>query len=230
MIYDVYLQVKRTGRTHAHVPDLPGCNWLADTPEEAWSRAAEYISEHLAWLRKHSQPAPPADEPVIPRLAQQYKSTAREGHLIGFFDNERRPVLPDEIPCFLELMACARADLLTLVRNLPEETLNWNPAPGSWSIQETLRHVAGAERWYLTRILDPASIPHFKPCKSVWQRLETVRATVRESLAGLSEAVCRAVVADESGELWSARKVFRRYLEHEREHTAHIQKILDQYR
>jgi predicted RNase H-like HicB family nuclease len=30
MIYDVYLQIKRTGQTHAHVPDLPGCNWLAE--------------------------------------------------------------------------------------------------------------------------------------------------------------------------------------------------------
>jgi predicted RNase H-like HicB family nuclease len=37
MIYDVYLQVKRTGRTHAHVPDLPGYNWLADTPVAAWN-------------------------------------------------------------------------------------------------------------------------------------------------------------------------------------------------
>ena len=138
--------------------------------------------------------------------------------------------MPEEIPCFLELMACARADLLALVCSLSDENLSWKPAPAPWSIQEALRHVAGAERWYLTRILDPDSIPHFKPCKSVWQRLEMVRAVVLERLAGLSEAERSAVVADESGELWSARKVFRRYLEHEREHTTHIQEILDQYR
>lgn len=230
MVYDVYLQVKRTGRTHAHVPGLPGCNWLADTPEAAWSRAAEAISDHLGWLRIHAQPAPPMDEPVIPRLAQRHKSTAREGNLIGFFESERQPVLPEEIPCFLELMACARVDLLALVCGLPEETLDWKPAPDSWSVQDTLRHVAGAERWYLTRILDPTTIPHFKPCTSVWQRLEMVRAVVLERLSGLNEAERSVVVADESGELWSARKVFRRYLEHEREHTTHIQEILDQYR
>lgn len=230
MIYDVYLQVKRTGWTHAHVPGLPGCNWLADTPEAARGRAVEFISAHLAWLRKYSQPTLPEDEPVIPRLAQQHKSTALEGNLIGFFESERRPVLPEEIPCFLELMACARAELLSLVCDLPEETSNWKPEPDSWSVQETLRHVAGAERWYLTRILDPATIPHFKPYKSVRQRLETVRVVALERLSGLNEAECSAVVADESGELWSARKVFRRYLEHEREHTAHIQEILDQYR
>lgn len=91
MIYDVYLQVKRTGRRHAHVPGLPGCNWLADTPEAAWSGAVGSISEHLAWLGKYSQLIPPEDEPVIPRLAQQHKSTAYEGNLIGFFESERLP-------------------------------------------------------------------------------------------------------------------------------------------
>jgi predicted RNase H-like HicB family nuclease/uncharacterized damage-inducible protein DinB len=229
MIYDVYLQVKRTGRTHAHVPDLPGCNWLADTPEAAWDRAGECISAHIAWLRKYSQPAPTENEPVTPRLAQKHKSTAREGHLVGFFESDRDPVLPAEIPCFLDLMACARAELLSIVGDLPEETLDWKPDPGSWSVQETLRHVAGAERWYLTRILEPADIPNFKPSKSVWQRLEIVRESVLERLRGLGEPELSKVVADKSGELWSARKVFRRYLEHEREHTAHIQEILDQY-
>jgi len=227
MIYDLYLQVQRTGRTHAHVPALPGCNWLADTPEEAWSRAVQSISAHLAWLAKHSQPASPADEPVIPRLAQQRRSTAREGHLVGFFESERQPVLPAEIPGFLDLMASARADLLSLVRDLPAETLNRRPAPGSWSVQETLRHVAGAERWYLTRILDPATIPVFKPSRSVWHRLEIVRALAVERLSALAAAERSAVVAARSGELWSARKVFRRFLEHEREHTAHIHEILD---
>jgi uncharacterized damage-inducible protein DinB len=157
-------------------------------------------------------------------------STAREGHLIGFFESERRPVLLAEIPCFLEMMACAREELLALTRDLPEETLHWKASPHSWSIQETLRHVAGAERWYLTRILDPAGLPQFQPSQSVWKRLELVRALALERLNGLSEEVLGRVVTDASGELWSARKVFRRYLEHEREHTAHIQEISQQYR
>jgi uncharacterized damage-inducible protein DinB/predicted RNase H-like HicB family nuclease len=227
MIYDLYLQVQRTGRTHAHVPALPGCNWLADTPDLAWSRAVESISQHLVWLAKYAHPAPPEDEPVIPRLAQQRKSTARDGHLVGFFESERQPVLPAEIPGFLELMSSARAELLSSVRDLPAEVSNRRPAPGSWSVQETLRHVAGAERWYLTRILDPATIPVFKPSRSVWQRLETVRALAVDRLSGLTAAERSAVVAARSGELWSARKVFRRFLEHEREHTAHIREILD---
>lgn len=229
MIFNVYLQVKRSFKTHAHVPDLPGCNWLANSPEAAMDRAEASISNHLFWLRKYSLTKLPENETISPRLVQQHKSCAREGNLIGFFESERQPVTQEEIPYFLDFMKCARQELLTLIHDLPDEVLYWKPAPDSWSIEETLRHVAGAERWYLTRILDPATIPHFKPCKTFSQRLEIVRSVVIDRLKLLNQKERSAVVIDESGELWSARKVFRRFVEHEREHTAHIQEILDQY-
>lgn len=227
MIYEIYLQVKRTGRAHAHVLAWPGCNWLADSPQAAMEQAIEAIAWHLAWLRKYGKPAPSQGEPILPCIVQQHASTARVGNLIGFFASEREPVTSGEIPGFLDWMACSRSALLELVQNLPETMLSWQPAPGSWAILEVLRHVAAAERWYLTRILDPASIPQFKPNRSVWSRLEAVRALALERLAKLSEAELSQVKADPSGELWSARKVFRRYLEHEREHTHHILEILD---
>lgn len=226
MINEIYLQVKRTVRTQAHGPGWPGCNWLADSPEAAMERAVEAIAWHLAWLRKYGRPAPPQDDAILPRLVQQHASTARAGNLIGFFESERQPVRPEEIPGFLDLMACSHSELLELAQNLPEAILSWPPAPGAWSILEVLRHVAAAERWYLTRILDPASLPQFKPNRSVWPRLEAVRALALERLARLSAAECSQVVADSAGELWSARKVFRRYREHEREHTHHILEIL----
>ncbi len=226
MIYGIYLQVKRTGRTHAHVPGWPGCNWLADSPEAAMERAVESITWHLAWLRKYGRPAPPQDDAILPRLVQQHASTARDGNLIGFFEAERLPVMSNEIPGFLDLMACSRSELLELAQNLPETVLSWPPAPGSWSILEVLRHVAASERWYLTRILDPSSLPQFKPNRSVWSRLEAVRALALGRLAVFNEVELSLVKADQSGELWLARKVFRRYLEHEREHTHHIQEIL----
>ncbi len=47
MIYEIYLQVMRTSRTHAHVPVWPGCNWLADTPDVAMEQAVVAISWHL---------------------------------------------------------------------------------------------------------------------------------------------------------------------------------------
>ena len=229
MHYDIYLQVKRTGQTQAHIPDWPGCNWQAKNPEEAMDHAEGAIACHQDWLRKYGKFCRPASEPILPRLSQQHISTASEGYLIGFFETERQPVQAEEVPGFLDLMASARTELLLLVVDLPNETLIWQPAPKSWCIQDVLRHVAGAERWYLTRILDPTTIPRFMPCKSVWQRLENVRAVALERLSRLNEDERSAIISDGSSELWSARKVFRRYLEHEREHTFHIQEILSQY-
>jgi predicted RNase H-like HicB family nuclease len=229
MVYDVYLQVKRTGHTHAHVPALPGCNWLAGSPDAAWEQATAAIQDHLTWLRRYGQPAAPLDEPVLPQLAQQNKSIAREGHLIGFFECDRIPVTPGEIPDLLRLISCARQEVLKLTQALPGEVLSWRCAAKEWCIVEVLRHVAGAQRYYLTRIFDPASIPIQPASRSVWKRLERMQLLSFEKLLHLSEEQRTAVLVDSSGELWSARKVFRRYLEHEREHTHHIQKIAGQF-
>jgi predicted RNase H-like HicB family nuclease/uncharacterized damage-inducible protein DinB len=229
MVYDVYLQVKRTGRTHAHVPALPGCNWLAETPEDAWQHAADAIHEHLDWLRRYGLPAPILADPAHPRLVQQHKSTAPEGHLIGFFECERQPVNRAEIPGFLTLLDCARTALLSLTQALSPEILAWRRAEKVWSISEVLRHVAGAQRYYLTRIFDPDSIPIQPASRSVWKRLALMQALSLERLQRITDEQLGAVVVDSSGELWSARKVFRRFIEHEREHTHHIQEILDAY-
>jgi predicted RNase H-like HicB family nuclease/uncharacterized damage-inducible protein DinB len=225
----VYLQVKRTGRTHAHVPDLPGCNWVTNSPEEAICQAEASIRRHLDWLKKYGQMAPAAHETIQLYLAQQHKSTAREGDLVGFFESDRQPVQWAEIPGFLELMQYARMELLSLTREIPPEVLEWRPESKEWTITEVLRHVAGAQRYYLTRLYDTAGIPIQQPSRSVWTRLERMQALSLAKLAEFSEEQLEVVVTDSSGELWSARKVFRRYIEHEREHTQHIQQIFEQY-
>ena len=228
MVYNVYLQVMRDGRTHAHVPDLVGCNWRAATPEEAMARAPAAIAGHLAWLRRHGQPVPGPQEPVEAVLAARERSTARNGGLVGFFPEDQQPVSEGERERFLHLMACSRADLLALTRGLDEEVLRRRPAPVSWSIYEILRHVASAEQWYLTRLFGTRQLPRLRRAESVWERLELTRALAVERLGGLGEEARSARVRqDEDGELWTARKVFRRYVEHEREHYAHVCEVLD---
>jgi predicted RNase H-like HicB family nuclease/uncharacterized damage-inducible protein DinB len=229
MEYKVYLQVKRTGQTHAHVPALPGCNWLAVSPEEACQQAEVGIRRHLDWLRRYENDTAPCSETVSPVVVQKHMSTAREGHLVGFFEYDLQPVRPEEIPGFLALMCCAREELLALTQELPEALLSWRPGPKEWSIAEVLRHVAGAQRYYLTRIIHPDKVPVQQPSRSVWKRLATMQALSIELLGELSGEQLSAVVAASSGELWTARKVFRRFIEHEREHTFHIQEILEKY-
>lgn len=225
MNYNIYLQVRRDGRTHAHVPDLIGCNWTAANPQQAWECAGQEIRAYLDWLRRHNLPAPPPDDEVTPWIAQERPSRGLEGHLVGFFESDHQPVTRAEMERLFTLMECSRADLLALTQDLPEEILNRQPAPDEWSIRQILRHVAGAEQWYLTRIYGSRTLPRLKPARTVWERLAVVRALALERLAALSEAQ-RSEEVIRDGELWTARKVFRRFLEHEREHYNHVLKVL----
>ena len=65
---------------------------------------------------------------------------------------------------------------------------------------------------------------HASSCrKSRWQRLEKVRKHFTSALFKL-DGVKQVVGVD--GEFWSPRKVLRRALWHERDHTEHIRKLL----
>lgn len=225
MHYDVYLQVGRDFRTHAHVPALPGCNWLAADPQSAMEMALNRISDHLNWLRRHGLPAPSLAEPIVPHLKQEKKSRAADGHMVGFFDCDLQPIKAEEAKLLLAILSCSRQDLLALTRELEQSKLDYIPDPGEWPIAQILRHVASAERWYLTRILDPRSLPTLKPSRTVWQRLESVRALAIDRLQNLT-AEQRSALIIRDGEKWTARKVFRRFLEHEREHYHHILQVL----
>jgi predicted RNase H-like HicB family nuclease len=229
MVYKIHLQVKRTCQTHAHVPALPGCNWVAASPEEACQQAEVEIRRHLDWLHRYGSDVPPCSEAITPVVVQKHMSTAREGYLVGFFDCDLEPVQREEIPGFLALMSFAREELLALTQALPEALLSWQPGPKEWSIAEVLRHVAGVQRYYLTRIIYPDLVPIQQPFRSVWKRLASMQALSTQLLMELSGEQLSAVVAASSGELWTARKVFRRFIEHEREHTFHIQEILEKY-
>ncbi|MFQ6016336.1 MAG: DinB family protein, partial [Anaerolineae bacterium] len=229
MRYPVYLQSVHSGRTMAHVLDLPGCMAQGGTPEEALKRVPAAIAEVLDWLRRYGEAAPPEDEPIAVEVAEHNVSTVREEGTIGFFDVERLPVTDEDIATFLRLINYSRRELLSLAEDLPTEALTWQPDEKSWSIERILRHVASAEHWYLTRLFGTGVLPRLKPTRTVWDRLQAVRALAVERLSNLSDEDRRKVVVRNS-ERWSARKVMRRFLEHEREHMGHIREVLEKNR
>jgi hypothetical protein len=86
-----------------------------------------------------------------------------------------------------------------------------------------LKHVAGAEWWYCDRMglvaFDWSSLPE-DPLKA----LEVSRAN---TVLRLPELADDSRIVELVGERWSGRKVLRRALWHERDHTEHIRKLLD---
>ena len=76
------------------------------------------------------------------------------------------PVVPNQAP--ISLLEKTPALLELLLRDLPQDLLQWKPAPDRWSIAEVLGHMAVIEQLYEQRarrivIEDSPSLPPYVP-------------------------------------------------------------------
>jgi hypothetical protein len=143
----------------------------------------------------------------------------------SFFLNDWKPLIPHEIERALKLLAWSRADLLDLVKELSAEKLAETYPNERWPIYGILEHIGGAEWWYQERI--GYQFPeHAEDLPSnPFERLTVVRnhfTSLLPKLVGMNKVI------GTEGEIWSPRKVLRRALWHERDHTEHIRKLLFQ--
>ena len=111
---------------------------------------------------------------------------------------------------------------MSVVQPLTSEQLD-RPVVGEVreSIRGVLRHIAGAEHWYFESLqlaFNRSEMP-----SDVFPALSRVRA---QTVDRLSDLVGNDTVGERKGELWSARKIVRRALWHERAHTRQIVRYL----
>ena len=233
----VYLETADDGPCMAHVLDLPGCTVRAQNPEQALRRLPDTIRDYCDWLRMHGEPAPPIGDSLIIEIAGESAGFGpfNPGDAAALFPPDREPLAREELETHLRLMAHSRADLLALVSGLDDDTLDWQPDAATFSIRRILRHVGNAEQWYVSRLFAPENLP------SEWERDETMpilaflemqRRTAVAWLRALTDRQLSEVYyptqwTDHPEEPWTARKVMRRFLEHEREHTAQVRETLD---
>ena len=238
--YSVYLEIHPDGRTMAHILALPGCISRAAAREEALRRLPGAVREYHAWLRRHGEPALPLDEPFDLEISDESTGYGPfdPGNAAVLFPPDLAPVSADEVECFTRLMGHARADLLALVSDLPDEILDWQPDPQSLTLRRVLRHVGNAEEWYVSRIVPAEALPpawEHDEALPIFEFLVMERRTAIERLAALSDAERSQLFypqrwTDHPDEPWTAAKVLRRFLEHEREHTGQVREILAAWR
>jgi len=240
MRYTIYLEPGPAGPCMAHVLDLPGCFVRAANRDEALRRLPDAIRDYHAWLRRHGEPAPPEEEPIEIKVAGESAGFGPfdPGDAAALFPPDREPVTPEEMEHHFRLMGHARADLLDLVRDLPDEVLDWQPDAESFSIRRLLRHIGNAEEWYVSRIVPPETLPpawEHDENLPLFEFLEMERRTAVERLRQLTTEERSGVFyptqwTDHPDEPWTARKALRRFLEHEREHTAQAREVLASWR
>jgi predicted RNase H-like HicB family nuclease/uncharacterized damage-inducible protein DinB len=207
----------------AHVPALPGCAAIGRDREEALAAIRQAVADYLAWLHSHGEPPDPQVETVEVEMAEEvpvpraFSGTTTQ---LALFQADLPPLSVDDLRTAMRRMEYARQDLLSAVDEICPEALDWHPMDDAPSVADILLHVAQVEAWLLSCLdSQPTSHPLLTAVRNwAYQRLSRI---------GPEE---RARTTEHHGTKWTARKVLRHFLEHERDHTAQIRKILEQYR
>ncbi|MBE3584509.1 MAG: DinB family protein [Limnochordaceae bacterium] len=251
--FDVYLDVSRASpRVMAHLLEPPGLGIRFESREALDQDLSAAIAEHLRWLAMHGHwqavdGSPGTAVPDTPRwrIAQEVpvNGNFESGDDVGFYEPDSLPLSSAEVEHYLGIARSARDDLLALARALPTGALDWRYDSRSRTIRSILDHVAYAELWYITRVIDDPALANGMPpqIEAVDRRMDAsndplarlvmVREEFERFFRGLdTERLSRAVVptwfCQIQTEQWTARKALRRAIEHEREHTRSVLRTL----
>ncbi len=138
--------------------------------------------------------------------------------------SDLEPLSAKERDALLNQVEVGRQAILETIQKigqLPAEDQGWKPKGRTFSLRERAMEVADDEWWFVLNLTDWPD--------DLFERLKAIRQMAVERLGNLTpEELGRVTI--HYGEEWTARKVFRRFLEHEREHLSQIEEILEEYR
>jgi hypothetical protein len=223
-------------RSMAWVLEYPGCYAYGKDEQEAQANLPAAIRAYSDWLAAHGDSSLDTKEiklkveDVWPAYCiddsferMENGDPEVDNEIGAWFQYDWKPLTAEEVQRGLQLLTWTRADLLATIQPLTDQ--QWaNKAEGEgerWDIKGIVRHVADADRWYVDR-LGLAYARDESPTE-LMPRLEKSRALIRATLPAL-EGAHKVVGID--GEIWSPRKMLRRSVWHERDHTEHIRKLI----
>jgi uncharacterized damage-inducible protein DinB len=204
--------------------DLPACYSSARTMDDAIAHAPKKIAEYFSWISKHENIFPIVDEPFEVQIVETIQSrVSREDpeYIVNaFFDDDRRPLGYWEVEIALRLLDWTRQGLLDVIQVIsPNQLTKTLSGEARGSVTGILNHIAGAENWYFGQLgLGMGFLPD-----DPLEKMDAVRSNTRQQLVKL---VGDERVIQNCDELWSGRKIVRRTLWHERDHTQQILKLL----
>lgn len=236
MIYRIGIENNNDDRSIAWALDHPGCFAYGQNGEEAQENFFPAARAYREWIARHEEPWLDEEvEAVLEEVFDAYFITpafdrgdpaerGRSTYMVeSFFLHDWKPLVPHEIEHALKMLAWSRADLLSLVGELDSNVRARTYPNERWAIDGILRHIAGGEWFYQERIGFPFPAQEEDLPPDPFEQLQTVREHFNSLLPRL-DGVNKVIGLE--GEIWSPRKVLRRALWHERDHTEHIRKLL----
>lgn len=212
MAYRIGLEDIESGHWVAWWFERPGVTGSGRSPEEAIQNLARQVG---------IDPEDPVD------VFNAHPSPEEPDYLVNaFFEDDRRPLSTAEVADGLARLRESRERLLALIHGVSEEMLS-QPIDGERfeTILGILRHVAVAEWWYCDRldgVQDWDALPQ--------PPLEALAVSRQNTQQFLLTLVDSSQIVTLVGESWSPRKVLRRVIWHEADHTSHIRQRLDEIR
>ncbi|MCX5975717.1 MAG: DinB family protein [Coprothermobacterota bacterium] len=226
------LETRTDGRTMVHALTLPGCFVRGADRETALVAFPKEIEAFLGWLeQKGIHPENTAREWELVE-EQQGVAPFESGDDAALFQLDLLPPEDAELESYLRVSQAARDDLLALTVPL---SLEERKAPRSEirTIEGILWHIAHAEEWYISRLGVIPELHAFDAFPgTLFEYLAAVRRLAQSRFRSLT-SLERATIyrfpeyTSHPDEPWNLRKALRRMIEHEREHTANIRRILE---
>ncbi len=234
MIFQAGVENNNEGRSIAWALEHPGCYAYGINAGGAVLNLETALSKYASWILHHDLRtwlnfAENDIDFVVNGMWEVYsindtmdKVSESEGFTVNaFFPYDWKPLTGIEIKHAQRMLAWSRVDLLNTIEGVGEDEMNATYAGERWSINGILGHIAGAELWSMECLGFP--FPREQLPEEPLARLQKVREHFITTLNGLSGT---KLVTGVEGEFWSPRKMLRRALWHERDHTDHIHKLL----
>ena len=223
MIYKLGIEEMEPGKWLGWFFDTPGCFVRADSPPNLVIKAPEAMAEWAEWLNGVA-PSEKIDNPASAQVTETFvtKSTVEDIQIHAFFEDDRRPLSPNETDHATWVLECSRNELTATIQRIPTHLFSTEIENEVFStINGIIEHIALAEWWYYDK-LDLAFDRRVMPTDPI----AALAATRRQTISRMNELVDNRKIIDHEGELWSARKIIRRTIWHERVHTWHLQNRL----
>jgi len=227
--FQVGLENNFEGRSLAWILGYPGCFAYGIDDAAALGSVPQAIREYNTWIEVHGESWLDATDIQIEQVEtwQVYDIDDNfvrvdKGYSVNaWFLHDWKPLSEVDVQRGMMLLAWSRLDLLSVVEGLTPEFMDAERPGERWGILGILNHIGGAEWWYLDRLgyaFSRQNVPD-----DPFEKLEKVRSRLLEVLPDMLGS---RQVSGVDGEFWSPRKLLRRAIWHERDHTAHILKLV----
>ncbi len=228
--YSLYLESgPRMKTTMVHVLDLLGCLANGPTTEAALEATPGEIREYLRFLGRHGEKVDP-EAPFTTTIAAH----VMEGYFIGQgdpapgFAPDFEPLSQEDESAYRRRLQWLGEEIVALIGQVPEDDLGAKPSKGR-VLGDIVTHIANSELEYFRA----SGIGRPEGAKEALQAIEGA-GELAPRLADLWQILdaqlqritpeSRTAQVQRGEKLWTARRGFRRMLEHPWEHLREMQR------